>query len=127
MRILLAVATVFYLLAFELWMSLFTEVKWKRVLFAILAAFAVSFGISSWGVTDSTALLSRSLLAPTVFVALWFFWRFDKNPAKYLVYSLLVLCSPIHLGAFHIIGILIVLEFWDFAVLRKSKFAILVL
>jgi hypothetical protein len=121
MRILLAVATVFYLLAFELWMSLFTEVKWKRVLFAILAAFAVSFGISSWGVTDSTALLNRTLVTPFIFLAFWFFWRFDKSPVKYLVYAFLVLCSPIHLSTFHIIGILIVIESWDFAVLRKCK------
>lgn len=121
MKIILAIATVFYLFAFELWMSLFTALKWKRVLFAILAAFAVSFGVSSWGVTDSTALLNRTLVMPVTILAFWFFWRFSANPVKYLVYSFLVLCSPIHLSTFHIIGILIVLECWDFAVLRKGK------
>ncbi len=121
MRIILAVATVFFLFTFELWMSLFTSSKWKRVLFSILAAFAVSFGVSSWGVTDSTALLSRTLVMPLIILALWFFWRFYTSSVKYLVYSFLVLSSLIHLSAFHVIAILLVLECWDFAVLRKWK------
>jgi hypothetical protein len=121
MRVILAVVTVFYLSAFELWMSLFTNLKWKRMLFAILSAFAVSFGISSWGVTDSTALLNRTLVMPLIIFAFWFFWRFSRHPAAYLVYSLLVFCSPIHLSTFHIVAILMVLECWDFAVLRKWK------
>ena len=61
MKLLLAGFTVLYLLAAHLFFTLVTGPGWKAALFALLSAFAVSFGIASWGMTDSAALLPRSI------------------------------------------------------------------
>src|SRR5689334_3603732 len=64
MKLVLVVNTVLFLLAAELFFGLFARERWQAVLFAMTSAFAVSFGVASWGVTDSTALLPRTLVAP---------------------------------------------------------------
>src|SRR4029077_6932462 len=80
-----------------------------------------SFGISSWGVTDSTALLPRTLVLPIVMVSIWFWLRFYDRPVKYLVFSFLMIGSLIHLSTFYVAGILALLEVWDFIVIRKRR------
>jgi len=120
-KIVLAVTTVLYLLSAELLFGLFTSARWQAVLFAILSGFAVSFGISSWGVTDSTALLPRTLILPIVMVSIWFWLRFTDRPVKYLVFSFLMIGSLIHLSTFYVAGILALLEVWDFVVIRKRR------
>jgi hypothetical protein len=121
MKVALAVFTVLYLLAAELFFRLFTPVRRRVILFAVLSAFAVSFGISSWGVTDSTALLPRTLVAPVLMLAFWIWFRFDGRAWKYLAFPLLVLGSLLHLGAFYAAGVLMLLELWDFVVLRRAR------
>lgn len=121
MKLLLAVVTVAYLLSAELLFGLFAQQRWQSVLFALLSAFAVSFGISSWGVTDSTALLSRSLVTPIVLFSVWFWLKFYDRPVKYLAFSFLVLGSLLHLSTFYVIGILGLLELWDFIAIRKLR------
>ncbi len=121
MKIVLAVVSVLYLLAAELFFSLFTDKRWQAVLFAVLSGFAVSFGISSWGITDSTALLPRTLVAPVVMYSLWFWFRYDGHPVKYLAFAFLVLGSLLHLSTFYVAGVLGLLEVWDFVVLRRMR------
>jgi hypothetical protein len=121
MKMVLAVATVLYLLSAELLFGLFTGVRWHAVLFAILSGFAVSFGISSWGVTDSTALLPRTWVAPVILVSIWFWLRFHDRPVKYLAFSFLVIGSLLHLSTFYVAGILGLLELWDFIAIRRCR------
>jgi hypothetical protein len=120
-KIVLAVTTILYLLSAELLFGLFTSARWQAVLFAILSGFEVSFGISSWGVTDSTALLPRTLILPIVMVSIWFWIRFHDRPLKYFVFSFLMIGSLIHLSTFYVAGILALLEVWDFVVIRKRR------
>lgn len=121
MKLVLAVFTVLYLLAAERFFALFAARRGHAVLFALLSAFAVSFGIASWGVTDSTALLPRTLVAPFVMLAAWAWFRFDGRPAKYLVFPVLVVASTLHLSAFYLIGVLLLVEAADFALLRRCR------
>jgi hypothetical protein len=123
-KIVLAVTTVLYLLSAELLFGLFTSARWQTVLFVILSGFAVSFGFSSWGVTDSTALLPRTLVLPIVMLSIWFWLRFYDRPVKYQVFSFLVIGSLIHLSTFYVAGILGLLELWDFVAIRKCRFDI---
>jgi hypothetical protein len=120
MKLVLAIASVLYLLAAELFFRLFTT-RWRAALFALVSAFAVSFGVSSWGVTDSTALLPRTLAAPVVMIAFWWWFRFDGNPVKYAALPLLILGSILHLSTFYAIGALVVLEVLDWTVLRRFR------
>lgn len=119
MKLVLAVSTVFYLLAAELFFALFHADRLRAMLFALVSAFAVSFGVTSWGVTDSTALLPRTLVAPVMMVAIWLWMRFDTHPARYLAFPLLVLGSLLHLSAFYLAGVLVLVELWDWIVLRR--------
>jgi hypothetical protein len=121
MKILLAVATVLYLLAAELFFSLFTTLRWQAVLVTVLSAFAVSFGFASWGVTDSTALLPRTLVAPFVMLSFWIWLRWFEHPAKYLVFPLLIVASLIHLSTFYVIGILGLWDAWDLIANRRFR------
>jgi hypothetical protein len=121
MKVVLAVFSVLFLLASQLFFGLFTASRWQAILFALLSGFAVSFGFASWGVTDSTALLPRTLVAPIVMVSMWLWFRFDGHPAKYLAFPLLVLGSLMHLSTFYVIGVLILLEVWDFVALRRVR------
>jgi hypothetical protein len=121
MKIVLAVFTVLYLLAAQLFFNLFARGRTEAVLFALLSAFAVSFGISSWGVTDTTALLNRTLGLPVVMFSLWFYFRFYDRPERHLAYSFLVVGSLLHLSCFYAMGLLIALELWDFAFNRRFR------
>ena len=121
MKLMLAATTVLYLLSAELFFGLFAAARWQAVLFALLSAFAVSFGISSWGVTDSTALLPRSLVAPIVLLSIWFWLRFGDRPVKYLAFSFLIVGSLLHLSTFYVAGILGLMELWDFVAIRKLR------
>src|SRR6266851_5670316 len=121
MKLILAAASVLYLLSAELLFSLFTNERWQAILFALLSAFAVSFGISSWGVTDSIALLPRTLVAPIIMLSVWFWLRFYDRPVKYLVFSFLIIGSLLHLSTFYVAGLLGLLELWDFAAIRKFR------
>jgi hypothetical protein len=121
MKIVLAAFSVLYLLAAEMFFRLFTNARWQAVLFALLSAFAVSFGFASWGVTDSTALLPRTLVAPIVMLSMWFWFRYDGRPVKYVVFSFLVLGSLLHLSTFYAVGVLAIVEAWDFLVLRRMR------
>jgi hypothetical protein len=121
MKIVLAACTVLYLVAAQLFFGLFARGRAEAVLFAILSAFAVSFGISSWGVTDTTALLSRTLGLPVIMFSLWFYFRFYDRSERHLAYSFLVVGSLLHLSCFHVMGLLIALELWDFAFNRRFR------
>lgn len=121
MKIVLAACTVLYLLAAELFFRLFAKTRTQAVLFAILSGFAVSFGIASWGVTDSTALLARSLVAPIMMFSMWIWLRYDGRPTKYLAFPILVLGSILHLSTFYLIGVLVLVEAWDFLDPRRAR------
>lgn len=120
MKLVLAAWTVAYLVTAELLFALFTESVWRARLFALLSAFAVSFGISSWGVTDSTALLPRTLVAPIIVLAVWWWLRFDGRPAKYYAIPILVLGSLLHLSTFYAIAVLLLVELFGIAGLLRS-------
>jgi hypothetical protein len=121
MKIVLAVFTVLYLLSAELFFGLFSRTRWQAVLFALVSCFAVSFGVSSWGITDSTALLPRTLVAPVIMVSMWVWIRYYDRPLKYLVFPLLILASLLHLSTFYLAGVLAILEVWDFVALRGMR------
>jgi hypothetical protein len=121
MKLMLAAASVLYLLSAELLFGLFTKQRWQAILLALLSGFAVSFGISSWGVTDSIALLPRTLVAPIIMLSIWFWLRFYDQPVKYLVFSFLIIGSLLHLSTFYVIGLLGLLELWDFVAIRKFR------
>jgi hypothetical protein len=91
------------------------------VLFAVLSAFAVSFGISSWGVTDSTAMLPRTLVLPLLIFCMWWWCPLRRPPLrKYLVFPFLVLGSLLHLSTFYLAAVLFVVEVADFLFLRTA-------
>ena len=121
MKIVLAVSTVLYLLAAELFFRCFTEARWQAVLFALLSAFSVSFGFTSWGLTDSTALRPHTLVAPLVMLSMWFWFRFDGRPVMYLAFSVLALGSLMYVSTFYALGVLVLVEAWDFVALRKMR------
>ena len=121
MKLFLALLTVPYLLAFEWLLHCFTQSKAIAILFTLLAGFAVSFGVGSWGVTDSIAMLNRTLVMPAIFLILRFYLNNFESPWRYLSYIMLVFASILHLSAFHFLGILIVLDVWDFAITRKCR------
>ncbi len=121
MKIVLAVVTVLYLLSAELFFGLFSRARWQAVLFALVSSFAVSFGVSSWGITDSTALLPRTLVAPIIMVSMWIWIRYYDRPLKYLVFPLLILGALLHLSTFYLAGVLAILEVWDFVALRRMR------
>ena len=121
MKLMLAGCTVLYLLSAELLFGLFTKERWQSVLFALVSGFAVSFGVASWGVTDSAALLPRTLVAPLIVLSIWFWLRFYDRLVKYLVFSFLVAGSVVHLSTFYVAGILCLLELWDFVAIRKLR------
>jgi hypothetical protein len=125
MKLVLAFFTVLYLLAAELFFRLFAT-RWRAVLFALVSAFAVSFGVASWGVTDSTALLPRTLAAPVVMIAFWWWFRFDGKPVKYLAFAFLILGSILHLSTFFAIAALALLEVIDWMVLRRFRVDLMV-
>jgi hypothetical protein len=122
MKIYLALLTVPYLLTFEWLLHCFTQSKAKAILFTLLAGFAVSFGIGSWGVTDSIAMLNRTLVMPAIFLILRFYLINFDNPWRYLSYILLVFAANLHLSAFHFFGILLVMDVWDFVITRRCRF-----
>jgi hypothetical protein len=121
MKIVLAAVTVVYLLSAELFFALFSDRRWQAILFALLSGFALSFGVSSWGVTDSTALLPRTFAAPIIMFAMWFWVRYDDRRLKYLVFPLLVLGALLHLSTYYLAAVLAILEAWDFVVARKCR------
>lgn len=119
MKLVLLVFSVLFLLASELFFSLFARSRGQAVAFALISGFAVSFGFASWGVTDSTALLPRTLIAPVIMLSVWFWFRFDGRPVKYLGLIFLALASAMHLSAFYALGVLALLEIWDVAIVRR--------
>lgn len=121
MRVVLLAFTVLFLLASHLFFSLFTPVRWQAGLFALLSSFAVSFGIASWGVTDATALLPRTLVAPIVMFVMWFWFRFDGRAFKYLAFLILALASVMHLSTFYVIGVLALAEAWDLLARKRLR------
>ena len=122
MKIYLALLTVPYLLTFEWLLHCFTQSKAKAILFTLLAGFAVSFGVGSWGVTDSIAMLNRTLVMPAIFLILRFYLIHFDSLWRYLSYLLLVFAALLHLSAFHFFGILLIMEVWDFVITRRHKF-----
>lgn len=120
MKLVLAAFSVPYLLASELLFREFAG-RWQAVLFALVSSFAVSFGIASWGITDSTALLARTLVAPVLMLAAWIWFHYDGRPAKYLAFPLLVLGSVLHLSAFYLLGVLVLVEIADCLFLRCPR------
>ena len=121
MKLFLALLTVPYLLTFEWLLHCYTQSKAKAILFTLLAGFAISFGVGSWGVTDSTAMLNRTLVMPAIFLILRFYLKNFDNPWRYLSYILLVFAALLHLSAFHFFGILLALEVWDFVRTRRCR------
>ena len=120
MKVVLAIFSLPFLLAAELLFRLFAT-RWVARLFALLCAFAVSFGVASWGITDSTALLARTLVAPVILFATWIWFRFDGNPRKYLAFPVLVAGSLLHLSAFYMAGVLVLAETIDWVALRRLR------
>ena len=106
LKLILGAITVLHLLAFELLMTLFTDSKWRAMLFSLLAAVFVSFGASFWGVTDFSVSLNRGLVVPFFIAVVWFTLRYADTPWRHLAYSVLVLLSVLHLSAYYLIGIL---------------------
>ncbi len=121
MKLFLALLTLPYLLTFEWLLHCFTQSKAKAILFTLLAGFAVSFGVGSWGVTDSIAMLNRTLVMPAIFLILRFYLINFESPWRYLSYLLLIFSAMLHLSAFHFFGILLVMDAWDFAITRKCR------
>jgi hypothetical protein len=121
MKLVLLAFSVLFLLAAHLFFSLFTPVRWQAGLFAVLSGFAVSFGITSWGITDSTALLPRTIVAPIVMFCMWVWFRFDGRAFKYVALVILALASVMHLSTFYAIGVLALAEAWDLGVRRRLR------
>ena len=121
MKLFLALLTIPYLLTFELLLHCFTQSKAKAILFTLLAGFSLSFGVGSWGVTDSVAMLNRTLVMPAIFLILRFYLIHFENPWRYLSYPLLVFAALLHLSAFHFFGVLLVMEAWDFIITRRCR------
>ena len=119
MKLILAAESLPYLFAAELLLSLFTTGCWKRRIFALMSGFAVSLGVASWGITDYTALMPRTLVMPAIFFCFWFFLRFYQRAWRYAVFPVLVLFSTVHLSTFYCIGVLLVFEVFDIFILRR--------
>lgn len=106
LKLILGATTVLHLLSFELLMTLFTDSKWRAMLFSLLAAVFVSFGASLWGVTDFSASLNRGIAMPFFIAVVWFTLRYAGTPWRHLAYAVLVLLSILHLSSYYLVAIL---------------------
>lgn len=121
LKILLAILTVMYLAAFQVYMGLATQSRVERVMFALLSALFVSFGASIWGMTDFAASLNRTLVIPFVVLVAWFFFRYFHTPWRYAAFPTLVVLSLLHLSALHVILVFSVFEVLDFVFRRRFR------
>jgi hypothetical protein len=122
LKLILLATTILYLLAFDLFLSLFVRDKKLRVLFSLLSAFYISFGHSFWGYTAFSAALGRSLVIPPVIVLLWFFLKYENQYRKYLVLPALVYLSFLHLSSYYVLAILVLYEFLTILLFSRSLF-----
>lgn len=121
LKLLLAVMTVAYLAAFQLFMGLLTPVCYRAVLFSLMSSLFVSFGASIWGMTDFAASLNRTIIIPFVVVLVWGFFRWFDSPWRYAVYPALVLLSLLHLSALHVALVFAAFEALDFVFRRRFR------
>jgi hypothetical protein len=121
LKLLLAMLTVGYLAAFQLYMSLATRSRGEAVLFSLLSALFVSFGASIWGMTDFSASLNRTLIVPFVVLLVWFFFRWYDSPWRYALFPGLIVLSSLHLSALHIFLVFCAFEALDFVFRRRGR------
>jgi hypothetical protein len=120
-KLLLALLTVLSLLAFELFIGLVSDSKWKSVLFSLVSGSFVTFGASFWGYTDFAASLQRTVMVPVMLTSVWFFLSRPDRAVKFAVFPFLVAASILHLGAYYVAAVLGLLELWDWAVRRRFR------
>jgi hypothetical protein len=121
LKLCLAVMTVASLLAFELFIGLVTNEKWKAVAMTLLSASFVSFGASFWGYTDFSASLNRTALIPVTLLMAWLYLAAGERPVKFAVFPLLTLASLVHLSAYYAAAILALVELWSWGVNRRFR------
>jgi hypothetical protein len=121
LKLLLAALSVFSFLAFELFIGLFSDAKWKSVLFALVSGNLVTFGASLWGYTDFSASLQRTVMVPVMLVAVWFYVSRADSVIKYLAFPVLVAASVLHLSAYYVAAVLGLLELWNWGARRRFR------
>ena len=122
LKVILAVNTIFFLWFFYGFAGIFCRSNPTRALMSCVAAMSVSFGVTSWGLTDSAALLARSLALPWIIACLWLYFGRFHSWQRYLAMPLLVVVSILHLGSFHVLGALGTLEILDWLFIRRRRF-----
>lgn len=123
LKLLLVLMTVPYLVTLEALLSCFTSSRRNAVLFTIVGGFAVSFGVASWGITDSTAMLNRTLVMPAIFLIVRHHIIHFTSPWRFASYVFLVLVALLHLSAFHVLGVLLALDIGDL-LWRRRPFSV---
>ncbi len=121
LKVLLAVMTVMYLVAFQVFMRLATDSRGRAVMFSLLSALFVSFGASIWGMTDFAASLSRTSIVPFMVLMIWFFFREFSSPWRYAIFPGLILLSLLHLSALHVFLVFGAYEGLDFLFRRRCR------
>lgn len=119
LKVILFVNTIMFLWAFLLFTGLYCADLTIRTFICCIAAMSVSFGVTSWGLTDSAAFLGRSLGLPWIVLCLWLYFRFYSKWQRFLALPLLVLVSLMHLGSYHVFGALVILEVAEIAFVRR--------
>lgn len=121
LKIILATNTMMFLWAFLLFSTLFCQDVIVGTGISCVAAMSVSFGVTSWGLTDSAALLGRSLAFPWITICLWLYFRFYDSWKRLFVFPLLVLVSLLHLGSYHVFGALMILELFNWIFIKQCR------
>lgn len=121
LKVILALITVAYLGAFQLFMGLTRATPFQRVLFSMLSALFVTFGASIWGMTDFAASLNRTIIIPFVVVLAWYFFRHYGSPRRYAVFPAFIALSLLHLSALHVFLVFCAFEALDFLVRRRFR------
>lgn len=123
LKVILAANTIFFLWFFYGFVGIFCRSDPIRALICCVSAMSVSFGVTSWGLTDSAALLARSLALPWIIACLWLYFGRYHSWQRYLAMPLLVVVSTLHLGSFHVLGAIGTLEILDWLFIRRRKFS----
>lgn len=122
LKVTLAANTILFLWFFYGFAGIFCRSNPTRALMSCVAAMSVSFGVTSWGLTDSAALLARSLALPWIIACLWLYFGRFHSWQRYIAMPLLVVVSILHLGSFHVLGALGTLEILDWLFIRRRRF-----
>jgi hypothetical protein len=119
LKLLLAINTLGYLVAFHVFMRWVSDSRPLGVLFSMLSALFISFGHTFWGFTEFTSALPRSLVVPFHILVVWFYLSRIDSPKRFATIPLLVVLSWLHFSSLHLLLVLLIFEGFHFVFNRQ--------